>query len=464
MSFRRLRMGICLALTTACLGESRAQPAPAERFAAAPAGQRMVYRHAELIDGTGGAIGHDMAVVTDGARISAVLSDRDLTPALAGNAETIDLSGAYLLPGLIDDHQHLATPPDSRQARALMRRDLYGGITAVRIMADDLRSIAELAREAAAGEIEGPDLVFAALMAGPAFFDDPRTLAAARGMARGTAPWMQEVTDATDLPLAVAMARGTGARAIKLYAALSAPLIARITAEAHRQGMKIWAHGMVFPTPPSDVIAAGPDVISHTCYLAYQLSDPRPHSYADRFPVDFGKFARGDTPEMAALFREMARREIILDATLRVYAESARRAAAHPGGTPYHCTPALAAQLTGQAYRAGVAIAAGTDGETAWDDPYSALQEELELLATAAKMPAAAVIRAATLTGARAMGREADMGSIEAGKLANLLVVEKNPLESIANLRSVRFTVKQGRRYDRADYRPIARDELSPED
>ena len=176
-----------------------------------------------------------------------------------------------------------------------------------------------------------------------------------------------------------------------------------------------------------------------------------------------GKFAHGDTPEMAALFREMARREIILDATLRVYAESARRAAAHPGGTPYHCTPALAAQLTGQAYRAGVAIAAGTDGETAWDDPYSALQEELELLATAAKMPAAAVIRAATLTGARAMGREADMGSIEAGKLANLLVVEKNPLESIANLRSVRFTVKQGRRYDRADYRPITRDEMPSE-
>ena len=56
------------------------------------------------------------------------------------------------------------------------------------------------------------------------------------------------------------------------------------------------------------------------------------------------------------------------------------------------------------------------------------------------------------------------MGSIEAGKLANLLVIEKNPLISIANLRSVRFTVKQGRRYDRADYRPIARDEMPPEE
>ena len=50
-----------------------------------------------------------------------------------------------MLPGLIDSHQHLATPPNRAEAESEMRRDLYSGITAVRIMADDLRSIAELA-------------------------------------------------------------------------------------------------------------------------------------------------------------------------------------------------------------------------------------------------------------------------------------------------------------------------------
>ena len=59
----------------------------------------------------------------------------------------MDLSGKFLAPGLIDSHEHLATPPNRRQALANMRRDLYGGVTAVRDMADDLRSVAELARE-----------------------------------------------------------------------------------------------------------------------------------------------------------------------------------------------------------------------------------------------------------------------------------------------------------------------------
>lgn len=448
---------ICLS-TSGLLAQPRAEkPLP---FAPAPAAQRVIYRGATLIDGTGGSIRRDMAVVTAGSRIEAVLESRALTPEMTKGAEIIDIAGAYLLPGLIDDHQHLATPPDARAARAQMRRDIYSGITAVRIMADDLRSIAELNREAMLGEIAGPDLYFAALMAGQSFFDDPRTSAAARGFTPGTAPWMQVITDKTDIRTAVSIARGTGAMAIKIYANLPPVLVRKIAAEAHRQGMRVWAHGMVFPTPPAQVIAAGPDVISHTCYLAYQLSDPRPQSYQDRFPVDYAKFAAGDTAEMAKLFAEMKRRDIILDPTLRVYRETDLRTAKNPGGKPYHCTLDLAAKLTLQAFRAGVRIATGTDGFTEWDAPYPALYDELELLAERAGMSPAEVIRAATLTGAGTIGREKDMGSIEPGKLANLLVVERNPLESLGNLRSVRFAVKQGRRYDRTDYRPITRDEI----
>lgn len=463
-SFLLPRLLACLVLagTSGLQAQPRVEnPLP---YAPAPAAQRVIYRGASLIDGTGGAIRRDMAVVTSGARIEAVVESRALTPEMTKGAETVDLAGAYLLPGLIDDHEHLATPPDARTARAQMRRDVYGGITAVRIMADDLRSIAELNREATVGEIPGPDLHFAALMAGKTFFDDPRTAAAARGYAPGTAPWMQMITEKTDIRTAVSIARGTGAIAIKIYANLTPVLVKKIAAEAHRQGMRVWARGMVFPTPPEQVIAAGPDVISHTCYLAYQLSNPRPQSYQDRFPVDYAKFEGGDNAEMARLFAEMKRRNIILDPTLRVYRESDERTAQNPGGKPYHCTLDLAARLTGQAWRAGVQISTGTDGFTAWDAPYPALFDELELLATRANIPPAEVIRAATLTGARTIGREKDMGSVEPGKLANLLVVERNPLDSLANLRSVRFSVKQGRRYDRTDYRPITRDEIPARD
>jgi imidazolonepropionase-like amidohydrolase len=248
------------------------------------------------------------------------------------------------------------------------------------------------------------------------------------------------------------MARGTSASAIKIYANLPGRLVAAIAAEAHRQGIRVWAHGMVFPATPEEVVGAGVDSVSHTCYLAYQPMARRPDSYEHRFPVDFSLFDHGDNPVMASLFAEMHRRGTILDATLRVY--EGVEATARQAGKPPQCTLALAARLTNQAWRAGVSVSTGTDGETPRDYPWPAVFDEFELLAGPAGMPPAAVIRAATLTGARAMGQEKEMGSVAPGKLANFAILARNPLEDIRNLRSVVLTVKRGRRFSRADYRP----------
>jgi imidazolonepropionase-like amidohydrolase len=422
-------------------------------FEPAHIGTRIVYRHAALIDGTGAPLRGDMAVVTDGERISAVLPDRTLTAAQRAGAEQVDLSGRYLLPGLIDSHQHLATPPDRRAAELSLRRDVYSGVTAIRDMADDLRQVGDLARAAHVGEIPSPDIYYAALMAGPSFFEDARTQAAAEGADAGHVPWMQAIDDRTDLRLAVAMARGTSASAIKIYANLPGRLVAAITAEAHRQGIPVWAHGMVFPATPAEVVGAGVDTVSHTCYLAYQAMATRPDSYQHRFPVDYPLFEH-DNPAMSALFAEMHRRGTILDATLRVY--EGVEAAARQSGKPPACTVALAARLTNQAWRAGVGVSTGTDGETTHDLPWPAVFDEFELLAGPAGLPPEAVIRAATLTGARAMGQEKEMGSIEPGKLANMVVLASNPVADVHNLRSVVLTVKRGRRFPRADYRPEA--------
>ena len=92
---------------------------------------------------------------------------------------------------------------------------------------------------------------------------------------------MQAVTAETNLPMAVAEARGTGATALKLYADLSAELVKSITAEAHRQHLLVWAHAAVFPALPSDVVDAGVDVISHACLLGYQITSPPVASYED---------------------------------------------------------------------------------------------------------------------------------------------------------------------------------------
>lgn len=428
----------------------------------APAGEtdRVVYRHANLIDGTGSAIRRDMAVITRGAGIEEVLADSALTSAQLRGARVVDLTGRYLLPGLIDSHQHLATPPNRMRAEALLRRQVYSGVTTIRIMADDLRSIAELARAARVGEIIGPDIHFAAVIAGRSFFDDPRTHAISRGtpMEPGDTPWAQAIDDDTDLVRAIARASGTGARAIKLYANLTPEQLRRLSDEARRQGMLIWAHGMVFPTPPVDVIAARPDVISHTCYLAYQAVERRPQSYQERSPIDPAPFMAGDNPVMVRLFRQMSEQGIILDATLRVYREGDHRAAAT--GRPNHCTLPLAARLTAQAHRAGVLIAAGTDGETPREATYPALFDELELLVNEADFTPLEAIRAATQFGSMAVGEGSNVGVIAPSYAADMVVLARDPTADIANMRSVVFTVLRGRRYERRDYRPISRQEM----
>ena len=73
-------------------------------------------------------------------------------------------------------------------------------------------------------------------------------------------------------------------------------------------------------------------------------------------------------------------------------------------------------------------------------------------------------IRAATQIGAMTIGQERTMGVIAPGYLANLVVLEHDPVADIANMRSVLFTVRRGRRFDRADYRPIAREETPDND
>jgi len=422
-------------------------------LAAAPykppeAGTRTVYRHATLIDGRNPAAQADIAVVTDGEMIVAVLPDRNLTEAQLAGAQQVDLTGKFLVPGFIDTHQHLATAPNRRVAELQLERLVYSGITSIRDMADDLRQVSDLTRAARVGEIASPDIHYAALMAGPGFFNDPRTHAVAKGAEPGAVPWMQAIDDRTDMPLAVARAKGTYATAIKIYANLPGERVAAITAEAHRQGMLVWAHGMVFPATPSEGVTAGVDTVSHTCYLAYQAMDKRPGSYQNRFPVDANLFAN-DNPVMANLFTEMARRGTILDATLHVYPKPEDAAKMKK---PPHCTVDLAAKLTNQAWRSGVTITTGTDGETPGDEPWPALFGEFELLHDKAGMSASAVIAAATLNGAKAAGQDKSMGSVEPGKLANMVVLTKNPLEDVKNFRSVTLTVKRGKPFPRADY------------
>ncbi len=423
-----------------------------------------VFTGAEMIDGTGAKPRKGLAIVVKGEKIVAVERERGFTP--PEGAEIVDMSGQYVLPGLINVHEHMNTPPKASYTEAMMRRELYGGVTAVRDPADDLRLLSEIARAARLNEIPSPDIYYAVMMAGPSFYEDPRTQASSSGGYAGQVPWMQAVTDETDIPLAIAMARGTSASGIKIYANLPAHLVKALTEEAHKQGTQSWSHSMIFPTTPEEAVDAGVDVLSHACDIAYQAFDKRPTTYPDRgnYPIPTEDFVDGDNPAVAALYEKMSSKGTILDPTLYVYRPRERPAGARPqNGEEYtpRCTYELTQALTLQAYRAGVDIATGTDGFTPWQEPYLSVHTEMELLQDTGMKPLD-IIKSATLIGAKVLGEEEEMGTIEAGKLANMVFVSQNPTKDVTNLKSVTLVVKRGEQYPRSDYIPLTEEDARP--
>jgi len=331
-------------------------------------------------------------------------------------------------------------------------------------MGDDLRALADLARASRVLEIAGPDLYYAALFAGRNFMDDPRIIASCQGAKVGETPWIRAIDQKTDLANAVTLAKGTGAIAIKIYANLPAGLVAKIVAEAHRQGMQAWAHSMVFPATPREVIDSKPDCVSHIGYFGYQAMDKRPQKYQDRekFPIDPAPFANGDNKIMSSLFTAMKERKIILDATNYVYETIEQMRARDPqhAPPPPFCSSKLAELLTAQAYKHGVLISAGTDSFAPWEEPYSALQGEIEILVRKVGMTPMDAIRSATLVGAMSMGQQSEMGTLEPGKLANIVFLSANPLQDIGAVRQVVLTVKRGAQYPRKNYTPVTKAEL----
>jgi hypothetical protein len=128
-------------------------PSPSPQL---PAKDKMVvYAGAAIIDGTGRGLQPDMAIVVRGERIDAVVPAAQLK--VTASAEVVDVKNQYALPGFINSHEHLATPPNRKFAEAMMRRDLFSGVTAARCMGDDLRALADLARASRVLEMPDPN-------------------------------------------------------------------------------------------------------------------------------------------------------------------------------------------------------------------------------------------------------------------------------------------------------------------
>lgn len=405
-----------------------------------------------LIDGRGGPPIPDAAMAIRGNEILAVSTRRQLLsgPDAPRDAIVTDLGGGWVIPGLIDSHVHLATSPNRSRAEAELERLLYGGVVAVRDMAGDARALASLARDTRLGQIRGPDVYFSALMAGPSFLSDPRPQASAAGETAGEVPWMQAVTPETDLVEAVARAKGTYATGIKIYANLEPDLVSAITAEAHRQGMPVWAHSMVFPTRPMDVVGAEVDVVSHVCRLAWEGMARAPTEYHHDEVPEYGNFS-ANSPVFTELFESMSARGTILDATLAMYARAARDP---DNELSDRCDVDFARALVARAAEMGVPVIAGTDFTAPRDEPFPALYDELQELTSGGGLTPMEAIRSATSVAASALGAEDRYGVLEDGRPVSFVLLADDPLADISALRSVRAVWKNGERFDRTSYRP----------
>jgi imidazolonepropionase-like amidohydrolase len=376
---------------------------------------------------------HQTVLIT-GERILGIFPDGK--GSLPDSAVIFYMHGKFLVPGLIDTHVHMATDPSGTDNRAttlsVLNKMLQSGITSVRDMAGDARTLASLSRDALTEDIPSPNIYYSALMAGPEFFTDPRTIATTRGGVAGHMPYMQAVSDTTNLVLAVAEAKGTGATGIKLYADISASLVSKIVAEAKKQHMMVWGHAWLSPAKPSDLVRAGVGSISHGKLIFYETRDSVPASWKKPGLPD--KFWKDSLPDEKFLFSLMKEHNTILDATLATYKKWGKEEPANQFN--YEITK----MMTINAYKAGVKICAGTD-----DDQEGFVQNEMSLLVHDAGFSPIDALIAATQHGAEAIGIQNKTGTIEINKSADLLVLNKNPLDDIDNIKSVYLVIKDGK-------------------
>jgi imidazolonepropionase-like amidohydrolase len=394
----------------------------------------LLIRNVTVVDGTGRPARPGLDVLVRGGAIHSVSPTTD---GIDFDGRTLDGSGRFLIPGLVDAHVHVAGSARPEVA-ALLRWALEGGVTSVRDMAGDARDLAGIDQALARGEMTGPRLYYSALMAGEPFLSDPRLQDATVGYAPGTAPYMIPVTRETDFVRAVAMAKGTGATGLKLYAALDAETVAEVTAEAHRQGLRVWAHSAVFPAKPVEILDAGVDGVSHAPYVIWE-AEPPTTDFTLRSRGDFARVSP-DGPEMAEVVAAMVRNGIVLDPTLHVFSRT------RDDDPTAEARLAWGARFTRRAREAGVTIAAGTDG---LGDPLAGalpnVHDELRLLVDRAGFTPLQALRAGTLGGAEAIGASAGLGSVEVGKSADLVLLAGDPTQDISNTRTLVHVIQGGR-------------------
>ena len=377
---------------------------------------------AAVIDGTGHPPIEDAVVLVRDGRIADV-APRSAATVPAG-VPRVDVTGATIVPGLWDMHTHVT---QIEWAPVY----LAAGVTTVRDMGNEFEFIVPLRDAIASTRALGPRLLLAGLIDGPG----------PDGFGVTT------TSDPTEAALIVGGYHDHGFQQIKIYNLITPSLVQAITASAHKLGMTVTGHvpnGMTI----DEAVDRGMDQIAHLAIRGEAAST-----------------------EVKATIAHLRERGTVLDPTqswneLLGHAAGAPIAAFQPGiakvppalnrlfsnaGTSGIDAATARARLerglrvVKALHDAGVPIVAGTDEGI----PGHSVHREIELYVEAGLTPMEA-LQSATIVPARAMRMDAELGTIERGKRADLVVLAGNPLADIHNIRRVRWTVRDGRVYDAA--------------
>jgi len=425
------RMSFVVALlATAGTFAVLAQPAPQ------PAAKRTLVRAGHLLDVKTGKLLDGQTIVVVGDTIQSIAPTAEVQ-AQAGDT-VVDLGGLTVLPGLIDVHTHLTMNPDFDPYRELTSTDakeaingvvnaratLMAGVTSVRNVGANGFTDVDLRDAVNAGQVPGPHMLVSGPLLGitGGHCDDNLLPIKYRQVGDGVADGIAEVQHkvrqnikyGSDLIKICAtggvLSKGDDPQASQY----TLEEMQAIVADAHRLGRKVAAHahgaqGILWATE------AGVDSIEHGSYINDEA------------------------------IAEMKKRGTYLVPTL--YLEDWMLEFGHLPPF-YHQkmidVSAVAKSTIKHAMQAGVKIAMGTDAAVY---PHGLNAHELDVYVNQLGMAPLAALQTATVNAADLMGWSAKTGSLEPGKWADIIAVEKNPLDDVRVLQDVKFVMKAGTVY-----------------